>query len=114
MGTYFRIMLPNAIPAGITVTIFSLVWQYNDMFFSNIFLMPDNVIIGKRVSTLAYSVSQLQWAYSGLGLSNINDPGIAQLYVYAGVILMMIPLIVMYVLLQRRFIEGVERSGIVG
>jgi multiple sugar transport system permease protein len=114
MGTYFRVMLPNAVPAAVTVTIFSLVWQYNDMFFSNIFLMPDSLIVGKRVSTLAYSVSQLQWAYPQLGLSNVNDPGIAQLYVYAGVILLIIPLIVIYALLQKRFIEGVERSGIVG
>ena len=70
--TYFRIMLVNAMPAVITVTVFSLVWQYTDSFY------------------------------------------IQRLYVDAGVVLTILPLLILYLLLQRRFIEGVERSGIVG
>jgi multiple sugar transport system permease protein len=111
-GTYFRVMLPNAMPAGVTVAIFSIVWQYNDTFFSNIFLMPESVIMGKGVSALAYSVTQMLW--TGKGAANVTDPSVAQLYAYAGVALMIAPVMVMYALLQKRFVEGVERSGIVG
>ncbi len=39
---------------------------------------------------------------------------IQRLYVDAGVVLTILPLLILYLLLQRRFIEGVERSGIVG
>ena len=31
-----------------------------------------------------------------------------------GVVLVLVPIVLIYVILQRRFIEGVERSGIVG
>ena len=32
----------------------------------------------------------------------------------AGVVLVLLPVVIIYLVLQRRFIEGVERSGIVG
>lgn len=35
--TYFRIMLINAMPAVITVAVFSIVWQFNDTFMRSYF-----------------------------------------------------------------------------
>ena len=42
------------------------------------------------------------------------DKTIQTLYLDAGIVLMMIPVVLIYVILQKQFIEGVERSGIVG
>lgn len=103
--TYFRIMLINALPSVVTVSVFSLVWQYNDSFYSNLFLMSQDVIIGKRISTLQATISNID---------KILDPTTQQLYVYAGIVLVMLPVVIIYIFLQRFFIEGVERSGIVG
>lgn len=103
--TYFRIMLPNAMPSVVTVAIFSLVWQYNDTFFANLFLIDSSENIGKQISTLVNQVSNQL---------NIIDPAILELYNYAGIVLVVLPVLLLYVLLQRQFIEGVERSGIVG
>ncbi|MCL2108183.1 MAG: carbohydrate ABC transporter permease [Oscillospiraceae bacterium] len=103
--TYFRIMLPNAVPAIITVTIFSIVWQYNDTFYARLFLTNDNIILSRKIQSLQYNIQNLD---------RVMDPSISQLYVYAGVVLLIIPVVILYVLLQKQFIEGVERSGIVG
>lgn len=103
--TYFRIMLVNAIPAVVTVSVFSLVWQYNDSFYSNLFLMSPDVIIGKRISTLQATIANVD---------KILDPTVQELYLDAGIVLVMIPVVLIYIILQRYFIEGVERSGIVG
>jgi multiple sugar transport system permease protein len=103
--TYFRIMLVNAIPSVVTVAIFSLVWQYNDMFYTNLFGLSSDMIIGRKITTLQATI---------LNLDAVRDPSISALYVNAGVILVILPLIILYVLLQKQFIEGVERSGIVG
>jgi multiple sugar transport system permease protein len=103
--TYFRIMLINAMPSVVTVAIFSLVWQYNDTFYANLFLIDDSIVISKKISSLASNVgNHLQ----------LNDPTIIQLYNYAGIVLVVLPVLLLYVLLQKQFIEGVERSGIVG
>ena len=103
--TYFRIMLVNAMPAVITVTVFSLVWQYTDSFYSQLFRIPTDMLLAKRLSTLQNNIQ------ANLKIMNVR---IQRLYVDAGVVLTILPLLILYLLLQRRFIEGVERSGIVG
>ncbi len=103
--TYFRIMLVNAIPSVITVAIFSMVWQYNDTFYAKLFLISDNIVISKKISTIQATISNVEKIY---------DPKIQELFLDAGVVLVMIPVIIIYVALQKYFIEGVERSGIVG
>ena len=42
------------------------------------------------------------------------DPNILQLFMDAGIVLVMAPILIIYIALQKQFIEGVERSGIVG
>ena len=103
--TYFRIMLVNAIPSVITVAIFSMVWQYNDTFYAKLFLISDDIVISKKISTIQATIANVEKIY---------DPKILELYLDAGVVLVMIPVVIIYVALQKYFIEGVERSGIVG
>lgn len=103
--TYFHIMLRNAVPSVITVAVFSMVWQYNDTFFAKLFLIPQEQSIGIRISSLVANIANQY---------QIMDKTIQNLYLDAGIVLMMIPVVVIYVLLQKHFIEGVERSGIVG
>lgn len=103
--TYFRIMLINALPSIVTVAIFSMVWQYNDTFYARLFLISDNIVISKKISTIEASISNVE---------KILDPNILELFLDAGIVLIMIPIIIIYIALQKQFIEGVERSGIVG
>ena len=103
--TYFFIMLINAMPAVITVTVFSLVWQYNDMFYAKLFQIPNEALLARQLSTLQSNIG------ANLKIMNVR---IQKLYVNAGVVLVMLPILLIYLLLQKRFVEGVERSGIVG
>lgn len=103
--TYFRIMLRNAIPSAVTVAIFSLVWQYNDTFYAKLFNISDSTLLSKRIASLASTVGNVYKIY---------DPNILQLYMDAGIVLVILPLVIIYIVLQKQFIEGVERSGIVG
>lgn len=104
-STYWRVMLPNAIPSAITVAIFSMVWQYNDTFFAKLFLISDDIVISKKIATIEATIANA---------TGIQDTNILELYMDAGIVLVMIPIIIIYVILQKQFIEGVERSGIVG
>ncbi|MBR6327079.1 MAG: carbohydrate ABC transporter permease [Lachnospiraceae bacterium] len=103
--TYFRIMLVNAMPSVITVTVFSLVWQFNDVFYANLFLISENVVISKKISSLAGVIANQD---------KILNVTIQEQYVDAGILLILLPIILLYLLLQKQFIEGAERSGIVG
>lgn len=103
--TYFGIMLRNSMPAVITVTVFSIVWQFNDTFYAKLFLISEDVVISKKISSLQATIANLD---------KVLDPTIQELYLDAGILLVILPIIIIYLLLQKNFIEGVERSGIVG
>jgi multiple sugar transport system permease protein len=92
-------------PAVITVTVFSIVWQFNDTFYAKLFLVSENVVISKKISSLQATIANLD---------KVLDPTIQELYLDAGILMVILPIIIIYLLLQRNFIEGVERSGIVG
>ena len=47
--TYLHIMLVNAMPAVITVVVFSIVWQYNDNQYANLFAIKAMYLISKRL-----------------------------------------------------------------
>lgn len=104
--TYFRIMLVNAIPAVITVVVFSMVWQYNDKLYADLFTVPAIMLVSQRLTNMPANILNTK--------DKMQDPTLALLSIAAGVVLVLIPIITAYVLLQKRFVEGVERSGIVG
>lgn len=103
--TYFRIMLVNAMPSVITVAVFSMVWQFNDTFYAKLFVISEDVVISKKIGSLANVLATIDKILTGT---------IQELYVDAGVILVILPILIIYLWLQKYFIEGVERSGIVG
>ena len=103
--TYSRIMLVNALPAVITVTVFSIVWQFNDVFYAKLFLIPDSTAISKRIASLQGIIANED---------QILSLTLQELYRDAGAILVILPVVIIYLCLQKYFIEGVERSGIVG
>ncbi|MGZ9585111.1 carbohydrate ABC transporter permease [Paenibacillus marinisediminis] len=98
--TFLRIMLPNAVPAIVTVALFSFVWQWNDSYYVGLFL--------NDVKVLATQLMNM-----GIGLKE-PDPVYQSMLLNTGVLLMTAPLIIMYLFVQRYFVESVERTGIVG
>ncbi|AOZ92023.1 carbohydrate ABC transporter permease [Paenibacillus crassostreae] len=113
--TFFRIMLPNAVPPLVTVMLFSFVWQYNDTFFTSLF-MSQSPLMPLKVASLPAEANLLIPKMIGVG-SNANvkaDPNHVAMIVDTGILLAILPLIVMYLFVQRYFVESVERTGVVG
>lgn len=107
-GTFIRIMVPNAKTSFLTVFIFSLVWYWNDSYVSNMFFSEADTIalqIGNLYSTIS------SWLNGG------TPTGVAQDYIVwieAGCLISLLPILIIYCFLQKQFIEGIERSGITG
>ncbi|MFC4388780.1 carbohydrate ABC transporter permease [Gracilibacillus marinus] len=107
--TFLRIMLPNALPAMITVMLFSFVWQWNDSFYTTTYLTSSNVM-ATQLSSLPYNLSiQLEG-----GVTTNKDPFYMSMVQDTGILLAILPLIIIYLFVQRYFVESIERSGIVG
>jgi len=113
--TFFRIMLPNAVPPIITVVLFCFVWQYNDTFYTTLF-MNGMELMSLKVSTLSSQANQFIPVLMGYSHSSgfKADPNHVAMVVDTGILLAIAPLILMYIVVQRYFVESIERTGIVG
>lgn len=107
-STFTRIMLPNAIPAIITTTLFSFVWQWNDSFYTTTYLTSSKVM-STQLSSLPYNLSIMLG-----GDPSKADPFYLSMVQDTGILLAILPLILIYLFVQRYFVESIERTGIVG
>ncbi|MCL2360809.1 MAG: carbohydrate ABC transporter permease [Defluviitaleaceae bacterium] len=102
--TYATVMVPNAMSAIITVFLFAFVWHYNDTFYTSL-LVTNNRLMAVMLTTVGTQFSIME---------SVRDHSAIQLVVFAGIVLAIIPILTIYMFLQRHFVEGMERSGIVG
>lgn len=106
---FLRIALPNALPAYVVTLLFSTVWYWNETFLTVIFLEGG-------MQTLPMQLSKFVQAYENLyppGVVNIFDR-INEAVKLSGTFLNIVPLLVLYFILQRWFVESVERTGVTG
>lgn len=108
-STFLRIMLPNATPSIITVLLFSFVWQWNDSFFTTTYLTSSKVM-STQLSSLPYN---LRIMLNG-GATTDSDPFFQSMVQDTGILLAILPLVILYLFVQRYFVESIERTGIVG
>lgn len=103
--TYVKIMIPNAKQSFLTVFLFSIVWYWNDYYVSSSFFTRNDTValMLKNLNT-----NLTQQLFDGQSVS------VRQIIVWleAGCLLSITPILIMYVFLQRYFIEGIERSGL--
>jgi multiple sugar transport system permease protein len=106
---FLTIAVPAAIPAYIVSLIFSTVWYWNETFLTVIFLEGG-------VTTLPMQLSSFTQAYENLyppGTVSITER-LNEAVKMSGTFLNILPLLVMYFVLQRWFVESVEMTGITG
>lgn len=118
LRTYWSIMLPLARPAIIVVVLFSIVWHWNDVFEP--FLYLEKTVYYNLSQNLAVMNAQgdmelAAGASSGLSKSELLATiPLDQSRRMAGAFLTIVPVLLLYLVAQRHFVEGVERSGISG
>ena len=94
---FTKIILPVAKPSFATVSIFTFLWSYNDLFTQMFFLDRP----GTRTITLLLSQITSQ-AGTNYGFMN------------ASVILVVIPVLIVYILLQKNIIKGMTIGAVKG
>ena len=104
--TFLRIMLPNALSPVLIVFLFSLVWYWNDTFFSGMYL--------DQFKTLSVTLEVLK-NNLGVMLPGLQaDQFTISAYLQAGVLLIVAPVLLIYILLQKYFTESITRTGLIG
>ena len=103
--TFLRVIIPASSNSIITVALFAIVWHWNDYYLAQMYLSSD------------FPVS-VQLANITSNTSFISQGGLGEILfgpmMMAGSFLCIFPLVVFYIIMQKRFIASVATSGIVG
>jgi ABC-type glycerol-3-phosphate transport system permease component len=94
-GVFRRVVLPLALPGIATLVIFTFMGTWND------FLWPRLVINSEKLFTLPLGLAMLQMR---------NTSNVAQ--IMAGTVLTALPMIVVFLFMQRQFIEGMTAGAL--
>lgn len=117
--TFWSVMLPNARGVMITVGLFAFVWQWNDVYFTRLFKVSDNQypLLTAQLSQITERLPAYLKTYGMDSLVSQDLRGneyFVSLISHTAAFLMMLPLLIGYLFVQRHFVEGIERTGIVG
>ena len=117
--TFWSVMFPNARGALITVGLFAFVWQWNDAYYVKIFEVStaDFPLLTMRLINAAegmYAALFYTGALDLIGQDVWENPLFLALVSNVAALLMMLPLLIMYLFVQKQFVESIERTGIVG
>lgn len=99
--TFFSIMLPMAKAMMVVVFVLSFSWQwtdtyYADFLYSGVALLPNKIMLLMSVT------------------NNSSEQYLSVVRANAAALLVIAPLIVIYLIFQRKIVEGIERAGLVG
>lgn len=93
---FFRIFLPLALPAVATITIMSFLTSWNN------FIWP--LIVAQSMSSYTLPVGL---AATSQAAAHVTDYGL----MLAGAIVVMLPVLVLFLFLQRYFVQGISGTG---
>jgi len=102
---FFRIGVPLAAPAYLSAFLFSFVWYWNETYMSSLFL-------GTELYTLQLKLLNFQSQFNlatGLTQTMTNEA-----IRYAATILIILPVLLVYAVMQKGFVEGIDRTGVTG
>lgn len=106
---FFTIALPMAVPGIIISFLFSFVWYWNETYLAAIYFGDALTTLPLQLQKFVATYQQMFPAEMGLSGNKLNE-GIKM----AGTLLSILPLLIVYFITQRWFVEGVDRSGITG
>jgi raffinose/stachyose/melibiose transport system permease protein len=94
---FFRVIVPLTKPSFATVSIFSFLWSYNDLFTQMFFLR-----------------SKEQWTITNLLNQLTSQEGTNYGLMASAVTLVIIPILILYIFLQKYIIKGMTAGAVKG
>ncbi|MGN0642672.1 MAG: carbohydrate ABC transporter permease [Huintestinicola sp.] len=107
--TFVQVMIPNAGSTFLTVFLLSVVWYWNDYYVSTSFF-TDNSTIALQLKNLDASLTRIIFDNGNVKV-NVRE---LIVWMEAGCLISITPILVMYICLQKYFTEGIARSGLTG
>ncbi len=99
--TFLTIVVPSSGTIFLTVIIFSIIWHWNDTYLSVMFLSK-NFPLSVALANITTKMNDILFEPRAVGI------------LMAACLLVILPVLIVYCILQKRFIKSIDRVGIVG
>ncbi len=99
-GTYLRIVVPSSGVSVLTVSLLAIIWHWNDYYNALMYYQTNH--------TMAVEISNIMAKISQNGLRLETDAPMAACLIF------LLPVLIMYMFLQKKFITSIASTGIVG
>lgn len=106
---FFKIALPMAKPALVLTYLFSFIWIWND---TTQLPQYSTGAVTTLPMHLQQFVDRFNKLYSSVGVS--TGGALNESIRLAGTLLSILPLIILYFIVQKQFVESIERTGLTG
>lgn len=108
---FFYIALPCVGAAFIIGFLFSLVWYWNETYLTSMYISNSNIGNTNSMTTLLVKLTQFEASYKLLNEGN-GDNTLNEAIRMAGTVICITPLLTVYFVLQKYFVQSVDMVGL--
>ena len=109
---FFKIAVPSAVPAIVTVELFSFVWYWNESYLTELYVQG---LASKSIWTnLVVQLKNFDMAFNERATVGDTATALNESVRMAATTISILPLLIMYLILQKQFVESIDKAGITG
>lgn len=109
LQVFIKVALPMATPIIILTFLFSFVWYWNETSKSGLYLNGQYLTLPLQLENFNSLFGSAFPSAAGSAMNRLNER--VQM---AATLMVFLPVMILYLFLQKRFIQGIESSGITG
>ncbi len=112
--TFWRVILPDAIPILVSCFLFAFVWQWTDTFYTNKFIgAAGNIpLLSTKLSGFSESVGTWYKYLPENTQTSVPALGLKQQLISTGTLVVVFPLLILYLFAQKGFVESISNTGL--
>ncbi len=104
--TYFRIVVPSSTVVFFTNAVFSTIWHWNDYYLAGMYInAPEKATLAVLLRDMPQRVYNLS---NNIGLMEKTP------ILMSACLLYVLPMLIIYLFIQRKFVKSIDRVGITG
>ncbi len=106
---FFKVAVPIALPGFLISFLLSTVWYWNETYLGSLYF-------GAEIKTLPMKLENFVDTFNKMVSASESQAGATanESVQMAGTFLIILPLLILYFITQKYFIEGIEKTGITG
>lgn len=109
--TFWRVILPDAVPILVSCFLFAFVWQWTDTFYTKMFI-PASTVPTLSMELSGLSDATAKWKETITYTGNVATLGQRDQFVSTGTLMVIAPLLVLYLFAQKGFVESISSTGL--